>query len=59
MLRVLEHLSCMQAGRAGGVQPRRREGSGETLQHLKGAYRRAVEGLFTGTGSDRTRGSGF
>jgi len=29
------------------------------FQYLKGAYREAGEGLFTGVCSDRTRGDGF
>ncbi|GAB0204494.1 hypothetical protein GRJ2_002915000 [Grus japonensis] len=41
----------------------RREGSGEdrmaSLQYLKGAYRKAGEGLFTRPWSDRTRGNGL
>lgn len=63
MLRVLEHLSCAdRLGELGLCSLGEEKAMGRpcsTLQYLKGAYRKAVEGLFTKTESDRTRGSGF
>ena len=51
-----------QAERAGAFQPGEEKAPGdcrETFQYLKGAYRKAREGLFIRACSNRLRGNGF
>ncbi|GAB0181777.1 hypothetical protein GRJ2_000643000 [Grus japonensis] len=59
MIQGLEHLSCEDRLRGLGLfilEKRRLWGD---LHYLKGAYRKAGEGLFIRECSDRTRGNGF
>jgi len=63
MIRGLEHLSYEERLRELGLfslKKRRLWGDlTAAFQYLKGAYKRAEEGLFTRACSDRTRDSGF
>jgi len=63
MIRGLEHLSYEKNLRElylVSLQKRRLWGDlTAAFQYLKGAYKRAGEGHFTRTCSDRTRGNGF
>ena len=63
MIRGLEHLSCEDRLRELGLfSLEKRWLQGDLLaafQYLKGAYRKAGEGLFTRACSDRTKGNGF
>ena len=58
MMRGLEHLSYEERLRELGLfsleKRRLQEGLIESLQYLKGAYKKAGEGLFTGACSDST-----
>ena len=63
MLRGLEHFCEDRLRELGLFSLEKRRLQGDLLrsayQQLKGAYKRAGEGLFTRTCSDRTRGNGF
>jgi len=63
MIRGIEHLSYEERPRElwlFSLEKRRLQGHlRAAFQHLKGAYQKAGEGLFTGAWSDRTRGNGF
>ena len=63
MIRGLEHLSYEDRLRELGLfSLEKRRPQGDLLaafQYLKGAYRKAGEGLFTRACRDRTRGNGF
>ena len=63
MIRGLEHLSYEDSLRELGLfslEKRRLQGDlMAAFQYLKGAYRKAGEGLFTRACSDRTKGNGF
>jgi len=63
MIRWLEHLSCEKRLRELGLfslEKRRLRGDlRAAFQYLKGAYRKAGEGLFTRAWSGRTRGNSF
>ena len=63
MIRGLEHLSCKDRLRELGLfslEKRRLRGDlTAAFQYLKGAYKKAQEGLFTRACGDRTRGDGF
>ena len=62
MIRGLEHLLCEDRLRELGLfslQKRKPEGLIPTFQYLKGAYKKAGEGILIRARSDRTRGNGF
>ena len=63
MIRGLEHLSCEDRLRELKLfSPEKRRLWGDLVaafQYLKGAYKKAGEGLFTRACSDRMRGNGF
>ncbi|GAB0176988.1 hypothetical protein GRJ2_000164000 [Grus japonensis] len=63
MIRGLEHLSYEDRLRELGLfSPEKRRLQGDLMaafQYLKGAYKKAGEGLFTRACSDRTRGNRF
>jgi len=63
MTRGLEHLSCeerLRELRLFSLEKRRLQGDlTAAFQYLKGAYKKAVEGLFARAYSDRTRDDGF
>ena len=63
MIRGMEHLTCEERLRELGLfslEKRRQRGDLiAACQVLKGAYKKAGEGLFTRAGSYRTRGDGF
>ena len=62
-IRGLEHLSCGGRLKELGLfslEKRRLWGDlRAAFQYIKGAYKKAVEGLFTRACNDRTRGNGF
>jgi len=63
MIRGMEHLSYEERLRELGlfsVEKRRLQADlTAAFQYLKGAYKKAEEGLFTRACRDRTRGNGF
>ena len=63
MIRELDHLPYEDRLKELGLfslEKRRLQGDlTVAFQHLKGAYRKAGEGLFMGVCSNRTRGNGF
>jgi len=63
MIRGLEHLTYDERLREFGLfslgKRRLRGDLTAAFQYLKGAYKKAEEGLFTKTGSDRATGNGF
>jgi len=63
MIRGLEHLCCEERLRELGLfsleKRKFRRDLTAAFQYLKGAYKKAGEGLFTRTCSDRTMGNGF
>ena len=61
MIRGLEHLPCSDRLRELRLFSLEKSPGGpySSLQYLKGAYRKAKEGLFRRACRDRTRGNGF